>query len=55
MKFKIVRLVLASALMLAMGWAYAVPPGHDDDNPGQGHENHQGNGFGHDKHDVSPD
>ena len=57
MKFKIVSLVLASIFMLAVGFAYAkpptVPPGHELEK-GQGHENHQGNGFGHYKNDVSP-
>ena len=53
MKFKIMNLILASALLLAIGWAYAGPPGHEEER-GRGHEQHQGNGHGHDKHDVSP-
>ena len=52
MKSKIGKLVLASVLLLAMGWAYATPPGHEEEH-GRGHANHMGNGFGHDKHDTS--
>ena len=55
MKSKIVNLVLALALILAVGAAFATPPGHQEGGNGQGHENHQGNGWGHDKHNVSPD
>ena len=56
MKFKIVNLVLALALMSALGSALAVGPGdRHENNRGQGHENHQGNGWGHHKFNVSPD
>jgi hypothetical protein len=56
MKRKIVNLVLALALILVVGAAYATPPGHEEGGNGRGHENHQGNGWGHDKkRNVSPD
>ncbi len=55
MKLKI--LAIACILILPLGLIYAQgnsgsPPGHDGDH-GQGHENHQGNGNGHDKFDPS--
>jgi len=53
MKFKIVNLVLALALTLAVGAAFATPPGHEEGGNGNGHENHQGKGNGHEKHDPS--
>ena len=56
MKRKIVNLVLALALILAVGAAYAVPPGWA--NPGTGPhagDNGQGNGWGHYKDNFSPD
>lgn len=49
MKSKIVNLFLAAALILAVGAAFATPPGHEEGGPGQGHEN-QGKGLGHTKH-----
>jgi len=60
MKFKIVNLVLALALIMAVGSVFSdedsTPPGHDEEHSqGQGHENHNGNGNGHDKHNCSPD
>jgi hypothetical protein len=56
MKFRIVGLVLVTALMLALGSAFAAQ-GHD--NEGKGHQKdwtseETGNGYGHIKHDVSP-
>ena len=55
MKFKIVSLVVALALILAVGAAYATPPGHAGSNV-QGHENHHGNGYGHYKNkNFGPD
>ena len=55
MKRKIVNLVLALALILAVGAAYAVPPDHANQG-GVGHTSHgQGNGYGHYKDcGVSP-
>ena len=55
MKRKIVNLVLALALIVAVGAAYAVPPGHEN-HEGVGHTSHgQGNGYGHYKEcGVSP-
>ena len=55
MKFKIVNLVLALALLMAVGAAYATHPGHEGH--GVGHVSHgQGNGYGHDKKlNFSPD
>jgi hypothetical protein len=45
------------ALMLSLGQVWAEtsdpPPGHENET-GQGHEKHQGNGNGHAKHDPSP-
>jgi len=60
MKLKIVNLVLALALIMAVGSTFSdehsTPPGHEEGHSqGQGHENHQGNGNGHKKHNVSPD
>ena len=56
MKRKIVNLVLALALILAVGAAYAVPPGWA--NPGTGPhagDHGNGNGYGHYKDcGVSP-
>lgn len=46
MKFKTVSLVLALASILAMGAAYAKPPGLAGSNC-LGQENHHGNGYGH--------
>jgi len=57
MKSKIVNLFLALALILAVGAAFATPPGHEDGGNGQGHDRYQeagGMGLGHIKHDVSP-
>jgi hypothetical protein len=55
MKFKVVSLVLATAIMLALASASADPPDDRHGNTqGKGHENHQGNGYGHHKNDVSP-
>ena len=55
MKFKIVSLVVALALILAVGAAYATPLGacwFKWPRP----ENHQGNGYGHYKHkNFGPD
>jgi hypothetical protein len=44
MKLKIVCLVLATALLLAMGGAYAAR-GHD--NHDDWHDDHKGKGLGH--------
>jgi hypothetical protein len=56
MKFRIVSLVLVTALVLALGSAFAGG-GHDGE--GKGHEKdwtseETGNGYGHTKRDVSP-
>ena len=55
---KLKTFMLACILMVPLGLIYAQgnsggsPPGHDGTH-GQGHENHQGNGNGHDRHDHS--
>ena len=56
MKFKIVNMVLALALIFVVGSAFSSPPpGHDEEH-GNGHEQHViagGKGNGHHKHDPS--
>jgi hypothetical protein len=47
MKLKIVCLILATALLLAMGGAYAARGGHINDNHAGWHDNHTGLGLGH--------
>ena len=59
MKLKI--LAIACILILPLGLIYAQgnsgsapsPPGHDGTR-GQGHQEHVGNGKGHDNHNPSP-
>ncbi len=57
---KLKTFMLACILMVPLGLIYAQgesgsPPGHNPDNErGQGHDRHVGNGFGHDKFDVTP-
>jgi len=59
MKFKIGSLVLALALIFAVGSAFSMPPpgGSHDGGQGVGHsidwEIHTGNGFGHTNNDPS--